>query len=124
MFHRFLRRFILFQFSLSDAKAGEDFAEDFVRRDLSRDGTEGGEGGAQVLRQEVGGDVTVESVADGGEGSGGFPEGGGVARVGHQRAARGSDSGTFHERGTQHFEAGTRFCGDFNNIYCKIFIIS
>ena len=49
----------------SDAELGEDLAEDFVGGDLAGDGAEGGEGGAEVLRQEVGGDAAVEAVGDG-----------------------------------------------------------
>jgi len=108
----------------TDAELAEDLAEDFVGTDLAGDGAEGGEGCAKVLRQEVGGDVAVETVADGGEGSGRFAQRGGVTGVGHQSAACGSHAGLRNEGGTQLFQAFAVFGADSN---CKLaikFIIS
>lgn len=63
MFHRFLRRFILFQFSLSDAEVGEDVGEDFGVGDVAGDGTEGTEGETEVFGDQIGGDGGGESDA-------------------------------------------------------------
>ena len=45
---------------LSDAKAGEDLAEDFVGSDGAGDGAEVVEGGAEVLGNQVGGDAGIQ----------------------------------------------------------------
>ena len=96
----------------SDAELGEDLAEDFVGGDLAGGGAEGGKGGAEVLRQEVGGAAGVEAVGDGGEGSGRLAERRGVTRVRHQSAACGGHAGLRNEGGTQVFEAEAGFGGD------------
>ena len=98
--------------SFPDAELGEDLAEDFVGGDLAGDGAEGGEGGAEVLRQEVGGAAGVEAVGDGGEGRGCLAKRRGVTRVRHQSAACGGHAGLRNEGGTQVFEAEAGFGGD------------
>ena len=100
----------------SDAKPREDLAKDFVCGDLAGDGAEGGEGGAEVLRQEVGGDGAVEAVGDGGKERSGVAEGGSMAGVGHQGAGRSSDAGAGDEGDAEFFEAGTGLGGDFQGI--------
>ena len=95
-----------------DAELREDLAEDFVGGDEAGDGAEGCEGGAEVLRQEVGGDAAVEAVGDGGEGSGGLPERRGVARVGDECAGGGGDAGAGGKGGAQLFEPGAVLRGD------------
>ena len=62
-------------------------------------------------------DGAVETVGDGGEGSGGGAERGGMARVGHQGAGCGGNSGAGNESLAKLFEAGTGFRGDFENVF-------
>ena len=98
------------------AEAGEDLAKDFVRSDLSGDGAEGGEGCAEVFREEVGGKVTVHAVADPGQGGGSVAQGGGVAGVGDQGTLPGGTPDAGNEGGTQLFEPESRFGGDFEHV--------
>ena len=108
---------------LSDAKPREDLAQDFVGGDFAGDGAEGGSRGAEVLRQEVGGEGAVEAVGDGGEGGGGVPEGGGVAGVGDERAGLGGRKDLFGQGGTEQIKPGAGLGGDDQRFCYNIFIV-
>lgn len=68
--------------SFADAEAGEDGGEDGGGGDGAGDGGEVVDGGAEVLGNEVAGEVGVEAVKDGLGGGGGRFEVFGVAQVG------------------------------------------
>ena len=67
---------------LADTEAGEDGGEDGGGGDGAGDGGEVVDGGAEVLGNEVAGEVGVEAVKDGLSGGGGRFEVFGVAQVG------------------------------------------
>ena len=66
---------------LSDAKILENINKHILSRDLARDGSEGVDGFADVLADEVGRDAEGEAFAGAEEGSAGIGEGLDVALV-------------------------------------------
>ena len=80
--YRYLSVFIVvYQYLLSDAKILENINQHILGRDLARDGSEGVDGFADVLADEVGRDAEGEAFAGAEEGSAGIGEGLDVALV-------------------------------------------
>lgn len=73
------------RYSLSDAEAAEDGAEDFIGGDLTRDGAKVVEGVAEVYDHEVGGQALREAFTHMGEGIENPQEGVVVAHIGEER---------------------------------------